>query len=217
MTSGRVAAISSGVGPCSSARLGSQKAMSKAGLPMQARFQSTSSARPSRTQRLSLRTSKWSSASPPRRFGADNSSSEGRASSSQAAEQRPRAKEGLRVARDLVPAGRRIVRQPPQPGRRLRRRDVVQHVEHRGDERWRPGRRPECLRQILEQQQRAHSVLPAEQPRRERGGQRVVDEVLGAQRVRCCRVDRLFREHRASVGEPDEPAVAERVAAAHHR
>ena len=49
--------ISSGAGPPSACRLGSQKAMSTSGCASTARFQSTSSARPSRKQRLSLRTS----------------------------------------------------------------------------------------------------------------------------------------------------------------
>ena len=59
-------ATTSGAGPSSTSRLGSQNAMSTIGLPTQAKFQSTRTARPATTQRLSLRTSLWSSA-PPRR------------------------------------------------------------------------------------------------------------------------------------------------------
>ena len=55
---------SSGAGPPSACRLGSQAARSNRGFPVQAKFQSTSSARPSRRHRLSLRTSMCRSASP---------------------------------------------------------------------------------------------------------------------------------------------------------
>ena len=56
--------MSSGAGPPSASRLGSQEAVSRIGLPTHALFQSTSTARPSRRQRLSLRTSKCSTCVP---------------------------------------------------------------------------------------------------------------------------------------------------------
>ena len=55
---------SDGDGPPSSARLGSQNAMSNSPFPTRARFQSRSSVWPSRKHRLSLLTSKWSNCVP---------------------------------------------------------------------------------------------------------------------------------------------------------
>src|SRR6266446_8968493 len=79
----------SGGGPPSSSRLGSQNATSKPGFPMRAWFQSSSTARPSRMHRLSLRTSQWTSASPESGAHSEASSSTGSERSSQADEATP--------------------------------------------------------------------------------------------------------------------------------
>ena len=83
-----------GAGPPSAARLGSQKARSHRGFPTHAQFKSISSARPSRRQRLSLRTSQCRRDAPAAVAPAVASANVGRTSSSHPAPQRPSARNG---------------------------------------------------------------------------------------------------------------------------
>ena len=85
--------------------------MSAAGLPRHAWFQSKSTARPSRMQRLSLRTSQWTTASPASgRPLASRRRASGSAASSQSVAGDPEREERRRILGDVLPA-----RDPPGP------------------------------------------------------------------------------------------------------
>ena len=92
VSSGR---MSSGAGPPSASRLGSQEAVSMSALPTHALFQSTSTARPSRRQRLSLRTSKCRKDVPPISAVADAADERGEVVEEPLRRAEPEREEGL--------------------------------------------------------------------------------------------------------------------------
>ncbi len=93
--------------------------------------------------------------------------------------------------------------------------ELLERGEHRLDVAGPPRRWPVRLAQVLDDENRALAVvLPREHARQERLLDLRVDPVLATQEAGRRFVDSHFGEPAAAVGELDEPALHERVAAA---
>lgn len=186
------------------------------GLPRTAQFQSTRSACPSRTQTLSLRTSKWRNASPASTQAVSASTRRGSAAAEPRLGAEPEREEGSGVALDLRPAGEHLpeVVQRAEPLGHWSRGDLGEGGPHGLDVSRPPGRRPVPAAQILEGENGEAVVLPAEEAGEEASAHGCVDALFVAKPARRELVDSGLEEGGAPVREPDEPAFVVRVASA---
>ena len=128
----------------------------------------------------------------------------------------PRREERLRIVRHELPSVQPLtdVFERGQSWRCTRRREDLEHGQHRVDLALAPGRRPVRVAQILEDEEGLRAVVPPHELGEERRVECRVEPVLVAKPARRELVERELDEDGLTVGELHPPADGVRTVAA---